>query len=258
MTVRSAPGRSVHVESHFHELRDDALDLLVGGALLHHYHHNYLFATICHVIESPRRASCSRIGDALQAPRFVDDSFEQPLDRLVIQRPRIDPLHVPEDFRFARRLVDLEPQQLLLVADLQRARRARAQQLDEPLVDRVDLLPKLVDAAHTALFSHRTYSPARSATSGAAPCSAITLTSALPTTAASAERARLARPARATKCRIPAPPAATTAPDPGDQRADVVGERVASAGHAEPRDHVQEPRARAPPSAESAHPSSSG
>src|SRR5262245_63261354 len=74
------------------------------------------------------------------------------------------------------------------MADRERARRAFAQELDEPRVDVVDLLTKLVDRVHTALFSHRTYSPARSATSGAAPCSAITFTSSLPTTAASADR----------------------------------------------------------------------
>src|SRR5262245_57099624 len=73
------------------------------------------------------------------------------------------------------------------MADRERARRAFAQELDEPRVDVVDLLTKLVDRVHTALFSHRTYSPARAATSGAAPCSAITFTSALPTTAASAD-----------------------------------------------------------------------
>ena len=35
--------RAVHVEAHFHELRNDALDLFVGGALLHDYDHDYLF-----------------------------------------------------------------------------------------------------------------------------------------------------------------------------------------------------------------------
>jgi hypothetical protein len=29
----------VHVETHFHELRDHVLDLLVARALLHHYDH---------------------------------------------------------------------------------------------------------------------------------------------------------------------------------------------------------------------------
>src|SRR6476646_7962761 len=73
------------------------------------------------------------------------------------------------------------------MADRERARGALAQELDELRVDVINPLPELVDPLYTALFSHRTYSPARSATSGAAPCSAITLTSALPTTAASAD-----------------------------------------------------------------------
>src|SRR4029079_10857934 len=128
-------------------------------------HHKYLVETISGFRIAP---SCLvlRIGDALQAPRLVDDPFEQPLDRSVIQRAQVDPLHVPEDFRFARRLIHLESEQLLFVADLQGARRPRAQQLDEALVELVDLLPQFVDPAHTALFSHRTYSPARIATSG--------------------------------------------------------------------------------------------
>ena len=32
-------GRPVHVESHFHELRDHLLHLIVGGALLHDNNH---------------------------------------------------------------------------------------------------------------------------------------------------------------------------------------------------------------------------
>ena len=79
--------------------------------------------------------------------------------------PRVDALHVLEHLRLARRLVDLQAGRLLLVADLQRARGPRAQQPDELLVDLVDPPAELVEPAHTALFSHRTYSPARSATS---------------------------------------------------------------------------------------------
>src|SRR4029453_10924379 len=127
------------------------------------------------------------VRNPLEPPCFVDDSFEQTLHRLVVERTRVDPLNVTEDFRFTRWLIDLESYQLLLVTDGECARGALAQELDEPRVDVIDLLTKLVDSPHTALFSHRTYSPARSATSGAAPCSAITLTSALPTTAASAD-----------------------------------------------------------------------
>src|SRR6185295_12870532 len=133
-----------------------------------------------------------RVRDPFEPSCFFDDSFEQPLHRLVVQRARIDPLNVTEDVRLARRLIDLEADQFLLVTDRERARGAFAQELDEPRVEVVDLLTKLVDPLYTALFSHRTYSPARSATSGAAPCSAITFTSALPTTAASADWQALA------------------------------------------------------------------
>ena len=100
----------------------------------------------------------------------------------------VDLLHVREHFRLARRLVDLDAGRLLHPPDLRaRTRRARSA-ADQLLVERVDALAEIVESRLTAApFSHRTYSPARSATSGDAPCSAITLTSALPTTAASAD-----------------------------------------------------------------------
>src|SRR3954466_12838235 len=59
----------------------------------------------------------SSIRDPLEPPRFVDDPFEQPLDRTVVERPHVHALHVAEYFRLARRLIEVEPGQLLLVAD---------------------------------------------------------------------------------------------------------------------------------------------
>src|SRR6478752_4489103 len=123
-----------------------------------------------------------RVRHPLQPSGFVDDSFEQTFHRAVVQRPRVDSLNVAENFRLARRLIDLESDQLLFMADRQCARGALAQELDEPRVEVVNLLTKLVDPVHTALFSHRTYSPARSATSGAEPCSAIIFINAPATT----------------------------------------------------------------------------
>src|SRR5215203_1568842 len=101
-----------------------------------------------------------RVRDPLESSRFVDDPFEQPLHRLIVQWPHVDPLDVTEHLRFARRLVDLQPGELFLVTDLERARGAFVQELDEPLVERIDFSPQFVEA-HTAPFSQRTYSPAR-------------------------------------------------------------------------------------------------
>ncbi len=42
MTVFKRAGRAVHVESHLHELRNHALDLLVVRAFLHYDHHKIL------------------------------------------------------------------------------------------------------------------------------------------------------------------------------------------------------------------------
>ena len=46
-------GRSVHVEAHFHQLRDDPLYLVVAGPLLHHYDHKYLVETIVRLSNRP-------------------------------------------------------------------------------------------------------------------------------------------------------------------------------------------------------------
>src|SRR5258705_9614771 len=107
----------------------------------------------------------------------------------MVERTRVDPLDVPEDLGLARGLVNRNAHLPLQPADFQRARGAGVQQLDERFVEQVYAAPQIVQIAlHACPFSQRTYAPARPATSGAAPCSAMTFTRALPTTAASAQR----------------------------------------------------------------------
>src|SRR5450759_4281718 len=108
------------------------------------------------------------VGDPFQMPGFVDDPFEQALDRRLVERSLVQSLHVREHLGFAFGLVDRDAHLALQQAD------------PVPQVLEVSL--------HACPFSHRTYAPARPATSGADPCSAMTFTSALPTTAASAPR----------------------------------------------------------------------
>ena len=54
-------GRPVHVEAHLDELRDDALDLLVGRPLLHDYNHDVLPLQFYRIVRvCPRRRRCAR------------------------------------------------------------------------------------------------------------------------------------------------------------------------------------------------------
>src|SRR5262245_51401345 len=122
-------------------------------------------------------------------PCLVDDAFEQPSDRVVIERTGVVGVDVAQHFRFARGLVDRDAHLTFQSSDLERARRSGVQQSHERFVEQVDSLPEVVEVRlHACPFSHRTYAPALPATSGDAPCSAMTFTSALPTTAASAHR----------------------------------------------------------------------
>src|SRR5687768_10012843 len=114
----------------------------------------------------------------LQPPVLVDHPLEQPLHRGVVERSRVYPLHVRQHFGFARRLVDLEPEELLDPAHFESARRPRAEQPDQQLVEIVDAPPQVVDPrrgvgtfggacavagkrtirVYSSLFSHPTYS----------------------------------------------------------------------------------------------------
>src|SRR5262245_60439158 len=60
-----------------------------------------------------------------QPPRLVDDSFEQPSNRPVVQRSAIDVRDVREDLSLARRLVDVDTGRFLRASHLERAGRAR-------------------------------------------------------------------------------------------------------------------------------------
>src|SRR4029453_18067789 len=111
---------------------------------------------------------------ALQAPRLVYHSLEQALHRLVVQRSRVDLLHVRQDFGLARWLIDLQAQQLLLASDLERAGRAGAERPHEQFVEVIDPPPEIRQHRfcrrrirfHSSLFSHATYFSTRPARSG--------------------------------------------------------------------------------------------
>ena len=77
-------GGPVHVEAHLHQLRDHALNLLFGRALLHHHDHGVLR----HSCPSEFTDVLLRRGSPLEPPRLVDDALEQPRDRVVVERAR--------------------------------------------------------------------------------------------------------------------------------------------------------------------------
>src|SRR5262249_35883296 len=122
------------------------------------------------------------------SPRLVDDALEDPDDRLGGQRTgkflrRL--FHFLEHFLFALRLVDGHAELVFQLADFHLAGDADDQQAHQLVLLDVEPLPQLVDAQD---FSQRTYSSTRVSRLRDAPSRAITSTSALPTTAASAHR----------------------------------------------------------------------
>ena len=149
-------------------------------------------------------------------------------------------LHVREHFGLAPGLIDLESRGLLLATDRQRARGAGVQQRDELL----RRSRRSGAAARRARFTARSSASARirrpdAATSGSRAVLRDHLTSALPTTAASAERQACAT---CSGDEMPNP-IASGSEDCARTRSirplTSAAETVAHAGHAEPRDHVE-------------------
>jgi hypothetical protein len=221
-------GRPVHVVSHLEEVRHDLLDLLLGRPLPHHYHHvglslilSGLFRRLwlgpAGVLAPPIRATGPFrepvfIRLPLEPARFVDDPFEQPADRLRVQRAAVGRHHVLEHLTLAGRLVDRHAELFLAAPQLERTAGPLVQQPHDFLIQRVDLAPQVgerIDHVATPDFSQRTSAATRAARSGAWPASAITFTSALPTTAASAI-AHAAWTCSGRRCRTRAPPASTS------------------------------------------------
>lgn len=84
----------------------------------------------------------------LDAPRFVDNPFEQARDRVGAERPAHAlqaGLHVLQDLRLAVRLVDLESLRVLHLSNLERARGALTEQFHQPFVELIDPLAEFVD-----------------------------------------------------------------------------------------------------------------
>ena len=97
-------------------------------------------------------------GDPFEVAGLVDDALEQPLHRRVVERTEVRLFDVAQHFRLARRLVDRDLHLAFQPADLERARGARVQQLDQRLVEQVDAVPQIVEVRlHDACpFSQRT------------------------------------------------------------------------------------------------------
>ena len=78
-------------------------------------------------------------------PRLVDDSLEQPRDRIRAERPFCgDASHVVEHLLLAIRLVNLDAQFLLEAADFTRAPGPLVEQAHEYLVHAVDVLSQIL------------------------------------------------------------------------------------------------------------------
>ena len=151
---------------------------------------------------------------ALDAPRLVDNPFEHPHDGVPFERAACllaVGAHVVQHLLLPLGLIHLEPECLLQLPDFERAVRALVEQFDQPFVELIDPLPELVDchlcAGHKSSSglrcrrgptvcvavrwtrrlsaSERKILPFRS-DPGLFPASAMTATSPLPTTAASA------------------------------------------------------------------------
>src|SRR5207249_11264155 len=80
-----------------------------------------------------------------EAPRLVDDSFEQPPDRVGSERPLARDLpHVPEDVLLAIRLINLDAHFLFEPTNLADAPCSLVEQPDEHFVDAVDIRSQIV------------------------------------------------------------------------------------------------------------------
>src|SRR5690349_1927695 len=132
---------------------------------------------------------------SLEAPRFVDDPLEETRDRVGPERPfGRDTPHVRDHLLLALGLVHLDAEVFLEAPDLARHARALVEQPHQHFVHAVDVVAQIVHPAHRytragrpAAFNQRTYSSTRGISSGDPLSFAMTDTSALPTTAASAK-----------------------------------------------------------------------
>src|SRR5262245_34188148 len=93
---------------------------------------------------------------ALETPRFVDDAFEQPGDRVRPQRTLgRDPPHVRQHLLLALGLIHLHAELFLDAPDLARNAGALVEQPDEHLVDAVDVVAQIVKRGHRSSATAR-------------------------------------------------------------------------------------------------------
>ena len=236
------------------------LDLLLGRAFFHDHHHGYCPPSTRPAAGRLRLACVPRLAvDPLEAPRFVDDAFEQPRDGIAVERPaaltRAHVLAAPS--RLAVRLVDL---QAAASSSARRSRaRTRARSLSSAtssLVERDRCVAQLVDrrraVSDACPFSHRTYAAFDPLTRAE-----VRLTGRGPATCDAPARCRRPPHRRTRRPRatcsgreMPKPSAIGSdvlRPDARDQRLGARRRRPPRAGDAEPRDPVEEPAPAARP-----------
>src|SRR6185436_4299943 len=125
---------------------------------------------------------------SLGAASLVDDALEDAHDGFRCERPGKLGGRLPDrrqHLRLAVRLIHRQPHVVFQAPHFNGARHPHVQQPHQLPVDDVNPVPQVLDRQ---AFSQRTYSSTRVSRSAEAPASAITFTSALPTTAASAQR----------------------------------------------------------------------
>ena len=188
-------GRPVHVHPHFDQPRDDVLDLRLAGAFFHYNDHGFCCLPTAAVIfagldRSPV-LSCTTRRSRLRASSMMRSN-----SRAIASGPSGPSAAMPRTCAstcFSRSgLIDLDALLLLQPPDLARAPRALVQQPDEHFVHPVDVVA--ADRQAWALVCSRRWRssatarrPRLSMSSRRFPfASAISDTSALPTTAASA------------------------------------------------------------------------
>ena len=252
-------GRAVHVHAHLDQPRDDVLDLRLGRPFFHHDNHGCLACLQCCVIPTAPTAhsavagACSPCTTRRSSRRA--SSMMRSNSRAIASAPSgpsaADVAHVLQHVLLAVGLVDLDALLLLQPADLADAARALVQQPDEHFVHAIDVASQIVKSVMrhlmrgrcTARFSQRTYAfdafdksrrvraPRQSATP--ARCRRRRRRRSAPTSAhvlgprdAEARARSAASCARGSAAPAPRRPSATA---------------IARAGHAEPRDAVQEP-----------------
>ena len=139
--------RPVHVHPDLDQTGHDELDLRFAGPFFHYDNHG---STALQESEPLRRGFAVSVDDSpLEPPRLVDDSFEQPTDRLWPERSFARHVaHMPEHVLLAIWLIDLDALLLFQLPDLADAPGPLVEQPDEHLVHPIDIASQIVQSSH--------------------------------------------------------------------------------------------------------------